>query len=152
MAEGQFARRGESLARLKGSAALWALIAGLSASPAFAQQNDAARPDAQQTPTTTAQTTDQSAATAQTTDQSGVPQPTASGQIVITGFRSSLAASLREKRNANGVVDVIKAEDIAKFPDNNLAESIQRIPGVTITRDQGEGRNISVRGLGPIYT
>ena len=51
-----------------------------------------------------------------------------------------------------GVVDVIKAEDIAAFPDQNLAESLQRIPGVTITRVGGEGREISVRGLGPDYT
>ncbi|KRA84465.1 TonB-dependent receptor [Altererythrobacter sp. Root672] len=73
-------------------------------------------------------------------------------EIVVTGFRSSLNAALDAKREANGVIDVIKAEDIADFPDNNLAESIQRIPGVTINRDQGEGRNISVRGLGPLFT
>ena len=72
--------------------------------------------------------------------------------IVVTGFRGSLNAALDEKRAANGVIDVIKAEDIADFPDNNLAESIQRIPGVSINRDQGEGRNISVRGLGPLFT
>jgi TonB-dependent receptor len=72
--------------------------------------------------------------------------------ILVTGFRSSLAGALDEKRDATGIVDVIKAEDIADFPDNNLAESIQRIPGVSINRDQGEGRNISVRGLGPIFT
>src|SRR5690606_13523688 len=46
----------------------------------------------------------------------------------------------------------INAQDIADFPDNNLAESLQRIPGVAITRSGGEGRNISVRGLGPDYT
>jgi len=72
--------------------------------------------------------------------------------IVVTGFRASLNAALDDKRRANGIIDVIRAEDIADFPDNNLAESIQRIPGVSITRDQGEGRQISVRGLGPIYT
>jgi TonB-dependent receptor len=73
-------------------------------------------------------------------------------EIVVTGFRASLNAALQDKREANGIIDVIRAEDIADFPDNNLAESIQRIPGVTITRDQGEGRNISVRGLGPAFT
>jgi TonB-dependent receptor len=72
--------------------------------------------------------------------------------IVVTGFRASLNAALADKREATGIVDVIRAEDIADFPDNNLAESIQRIPGVSITRDQGEGRNISVRGLGPVFT
>lgn len=72
--------------------------------------------------------------------------------IIVTGFRSSLASALSEKRNEDGVVDVIKAEDIAAFPDLNLAESLQRIPGVAITRVAGEGREISVRGLGPEYT
>lgn len=73
-------------------------------------------------------------------------------EIIVTGYRASLAGALADKRNATGIVDVIRAEDIADFPDNNLAESIQRIPGVTITRDQGEGRNITVRGLGPTFT
>jgi TonB-dependent receptor len=76
----------------------------------------------------------------------------ASDDIVVTGYRASLRRSLTEKREATGIIDVIKAEDIADFPDNNLAESIQRVPGVAITRDQGEGRNITVRGLGPIFT
>lgn len=72
--------------------------------------------------------------------------------IVVTGFRSSLAQALNIKRREAGAVDAIVAEDIADFPDQNLAEAIQRIPGVTITRDAGEGRNISVRGLGPDFT
>jgi TonB-dependent receptor len=80
------------------------------------------------------------------------PPENSDEEIIVTGFRASLDAALEAKREATGIVDVIKAEDIADFPDNNLAESIQRIPGVTITRDQGEGRNITVRGLGPIFT
>lgn len=72
--------------------------------------------------------------------------------IVVTGFRASLQSAINVKRNESGVVDVIKAEDIADFPDLNLAESLQRIPGVAITRVQGEGRQISVRGLGSEYT
>lgn len=72
--------------------------------------------------------------------------------IIVRGFRSSLGRALNEKRQANGVVDIIKAEDIADFPDNNLAESIQRVPGVSIARDAGEGRQITVRGLGPQFT
>jgi iron complex outermembrane receptor protein len=70
-------------------------------------------------------------------------------EIVVTGFRASIESAIAIKRNEAGVVDAIKAEDIAKFPDNNLAESLQRIPGVAITRSAGEGRNITVRGLGP---
>ena len=73
-------------------------------------------------------------------------------EIVVTGFRASLASALNAKRLDNGIVDVVKAEDIAKFPDTNLAESLQRIPGVVIDRDAGEGRNISVRGLGSDFT
>jgi TonB-dependent receptor len=72
--------------------------------------------------------------------------------IVVTGFRESLSSALNVKRNESGIVDVIKAEDIAAFPDLNLAESLQRIPGVAISREAGEGRQISVRGLGPDYT
>jgi len=73
-------------------------------------------------------------------------------EVVVTGFRQSLSLALDEKRDAIGAVDAIVAEDIADFPDLNLAESIQRIPGVSIERDAGEGKRISVRGLGPQFT
>jgi TonB-dependent receptor len=73
-------------------------------------------------------------------------------EVVVTGFRESLNAALDVKRDAVGAVDAIVAEDIADFPDLNLAESIQRIPGVAIARQGGEGRQISVRGLGPQFT
>ena len=72
--------------------------------------------------------------------------------IVVTGFRASLDKALDEKRNSTAAVDVIIAEDIAKFPDQNLAESLQRIPGISIQRDAGEGRAITVRGLGAQFT
>lgn len=67
--------------------------------------------------------------------------------VTVTGFRSSLQQSIEVKRNETGFVDAITAEDIADFPDLNLAEALQRIPGVQIDRDGGEGRSISVRGL-----
>lgn len=73
-------------------------------------------------------------------------------EVVVTGYRQSLEAALDLKRDAVGSVDAIFAEDIADFPDSNLAESLQRIPGVTITRDSGEGREISVRGLSGEFT
>ncbi|MBV8805093.1 MAG: TonB-dependent receptor plug domain-containing protein, partial [Sinobacteraceae bacterium] len=73
-------------------------------------------------------------------------------EVVVTGYRKSLNAALDTKRDSTGEVDQIVAEDIAAFPELNLAESIQRIPGVSIQRDAGEGRQISVRGLGPAYT
>jgi iron complex outermembrane receptor protein len=80
------------------------------------------------------------------------PQIPSSTTIEVTGIRASLESALNAKREDRGIVDVIKAEDIAKFPDTNLAESLQRIPGVVIDRDAGEGRNITVRGLGLDFT
>jgi TonB-dependent receptor len=71
----------------------------------------------------------------------------ASDDIVVTGFRSSLRNALVRKRDADQVVDSIVAEDIGKLPDNNIAEALQRVPGVQITRNRGEGSGISIRGL-----
>lgn len=76
----------------------------------------------------------------------------AAGDIVVTGFRQSLEKALNVKRISVAAVDAIVAEDIAKFPDQNLAESLQRIPGISIVRDGGEGRSITVRGLGSQFT
>jgi TonB-dependent receptor len=90
------------------------------------------------------------AAAAQTAPQT--QQADQVDEIVVTGFRGSLNAALSIKRNEAGVVDSIVAEDIADFPDLNLAESVQRIPGVSIDRDAGEGRSITVRGLSSDFT
>jgi TonB-dependent receptor len=68
--------------------------------------------------------------------------------VEVSGFRASLQSSIADKKSADSIVDVIKAEDIGKLPDNNLSEAMQRIPGVAIERDAGEGRSITVRGLG----
>lgn len=73
-------------------------------------------------------------------------------EVVVSGFRASLDAALNVKRESVAAVDAIVAEDIAKFPDQNLAESLQRIPGIAIQRDGGEGRAITVRGLGSQFT
>lgn len=72
--------------------------------------------------------------------------------VVVSGFRSSLEQSLDMKRQAVDSSDSILAEDMAKFPDLNVSESLQRIPGITLARDQGEGRQISVRGLNSTFT
>ena len=72
-------------------------------------------------------------------------------EIVITGIRASLKESMDVKRDALGVVDAISAEDIGKFPDTNLAESLQRITGVSIDRSVGEGSKVTVRGFGPDF-
>ncbi len=71
--------------------------------------------------------------------------------IQVKGFRSSLIKARDLKRDAVGSQDSIVAEDIADFPDLNLADSLQRVPGISITREGGEGRNISLRGLGPDF-
>ena len=71
--------------------------------------------------------------------------------ITVTGMRSSIKESTRLKRDASGVVDAISAEEMGKFPDTNLAESLQRITGVSINRDNGEGSQVTVRGFGPQY-
>src|SRR5262245_34527624 len=73
-------------------------------------------------------------------------------EVVVTGFRASLNKALDAKQEQVAAIDMIVAEDIADFPDLNLAESLQRVPGVVIARDAGEGRQISVRGLGPQFT
>lgn len=69
-------------------------------------------------------------------------------EIVVTGIRASMERAMDVKRNSAGVVDSINAEDMGKFPDTNLAESLQRITGVSIDRQNGEGSKITVRGFG----
>ncbi|MDP2560749.1 TonB-dependent receptor [Psychrobium sp. 1_MG-2023] len=72
-------------------------------------------------------------------------------RISVTGVRSSIKESLFVKQNAINVVDAIIAEDIGKFPDQNIAEALQRMTGITISRNGGEGQNVTVRGLGGDY-
>ena len=71
--------------------------------------------------------------------------------IIVQGIRRSLQASSDIKRNSQGVVDAITAEDIGKFPDTNLAESLQRITGISIDRSLGEGSRVTARGFGPDF-
>jgi TonB-dependent receptor len=72
--------------------------------------------------------------------------------VYVTGYRASLEKSLDIKRAATEMVDAISAEDVGKFPDSNLAESLQRLPGIAVDRDNGEGRTITVRGLNADFT
>ena len=96
------------------------------------------------------------AGTAIAQDQPAAAPPQAdqeTADIVVTGFRASLDSALGMKRQEAAAIDSIVAEDIGKFPDSNLAESMQRVPGIALARgDGGEGRNISVRGLGAGFT
>ena len=71
--------------------------------------------------------------------------------IVVTGIRASLRSSEAIKRNSAMIVDAVSAEDVGKFPDVNIADSLQRVTGVAIDRSGGEGQFITVRGLGPQF-
>lgn len=91
-----------------------------------------------------------------TTDSTGAPiasqdpqavSPAEGDEVVVTGIRASLNRAIDIKRTSAGVVDAISAEDIGKFPDTNLAESLQRITGVSISRANGEGSQVAVRGF-----
>jgi len=104
-----------------------AILAIAMASPAMAQDENAAPQDAQQ--------------------QGEAEENT----IIVTGFLGSLQQSIDLKRNEITVVDAVSAEDVGKFPDQNVAEALQRITGVAIDRSGGEGQFITVRGLGPEF-
>lgn len=77
--------------------------------------------------------------------------PTEQSEILVTGYRASLINAREIKRDSLTIVDAIVAEDIADFPDLNLADALQRIPGVAINREAGEGRQVSLRGMGPEF-
>ena len=72
-------------------------------------------------------------------------------EVVVVGIKGSLERSLDIKRESKGFVDAISAEDVGKLPDANIAEALQRIPGVAIQRSRGEGDFVSIRGLGPDF-
>lgn len=85
--------------------------------------------------------------------QAPAGEPSAEGEeIIVTGVRGSLARALGQKRNAIGIVDGISAEDIIDYPDQNIADSLQRITGVTVERALGDAQRISVRGLASEFT
>lgn len=73
-------------------------------------------------------------------------------EIIVSGFRQSIQASIEQKRNATQIVEVITAEDIGKLPDNSIAESLARLPGLAAQRIDGRAQSVSLRGLGPDFT
>ncbi|MEW7849555.1 TonB-dependent receptor [Massilia aurea] len=115
--------------------------------PAFAQEA------ASTPPAETATSAPDQAVDAASNPTASITGPAQNGTqtVVVTGLRASLESSMNLKRNAQGFVDGIVAEDIGKFPDTNLAESLQRISGVSIDREIGEGSKITVRGVGPDF-
>jgi iron complex outermembrane recepter protein len=136
-----------------------AILVALASAPSAQARADGSGRAAASAPATVA------AATAGATAADPVQEPEDTGTVppdeaeqatelsgIVVTYTQSLQAALDTKRAAIGQVDAIVAEDIGKFPDLNLAESLQRIPGISIARDAGEGRNVSVRGLGPQFT
>ncbi len=91
-------------------------------------------------------------AAAQQAASTGSQDATTLDSVQVTGYRYAIEKSLEQKRDANAVVEVITAEDVGKFPDKNVADALQRVPGVVITRSGGEGKSVSVRGLAPDLT
>ncbi|UOV06859.1 TonB-dependent receptor plug domain-containing protein [Pseudoxanthomonas mexicana] len=80
-------------------------------------------------------------------------EPSTLDTVVVTGVRGSLARAIELKRDAGTVQDSISALELGKFPDDNVADSLSHITGVSISRTAGgEGQKVSVRGLGPEYT
>ena len=133
------------LGALARSSSVWALavsvgVTGVAGAQTATGGTTASPTNAQPGATTLAQDT--------ATPTTAVGEDSAGGDdIVVTGVRASLDRAIAIKRDSPGVVDAISAEDIGKFPDTNLAESLQRITGVSINRVNGEGSQVSVRGF-----
>lgn len=129
---------------------LMAGCAGSYATSAAAPSTPAASTDAQQAQASSAQDTPDKAG------DSAKDQSSADGgqlqEVVVNGYAASLEKSIEYKFKASNITDSISAEGIGQFPEQNMAESLQRITGVQITRNQGEGQFISVRGLDPKFT
>ncbi|MEP9359160.1 TonB-dependent receptor [Sphingomonas sp. KR3-1] len=81
--------------------------------------------------------------------QDTAPAAQDDGEIVVTGFRASLAQSIEAKRKADAIIDSISAEDVGKFPNTNVAEALTLVPGVTVDRQFGQGEKVSILGTDP---
>ena len=126
------------------SHALSVVLLGMASNVAFAQ----AQPEAQ-APAAQAQ----AAAPAAAQNSGTSEQVTELDRVTATGFRQSLEYSTQAKRESTGFTDSIFAEDLGKFPDVNIAESLARIPGIQLNRDvNGEGLNVAIRGLPNSFT
>ena len=128
-----------SRSRFVAAASPLAVATMLASSPALAQETQAA------SVAVTGQATQDTAANAQDTT-------TADQAIVVTGFRASLRSSTAKKKTAETVVESVNAEDIGKLPDNSIAESIARLPGLAAQRNNGRAQIISIRGFGPDFS
>jgi len=122
------------------------------ANPAAARVSAAGAADVPSSADSSAQDTKAPDGTAQAVDETKKPDEVKTlATVKVVGIRKSLNESMETKRSAFGVVDAISAEDIGKFPDTNLAESLQRITGISIERRDGEGAQVTARGFGPQF-
>jgi len=151
-----------SRASLKATASLAALLMAGWAAPGLAQDQTGTAPAQAPSPTPAPSPEGQDSSTVNATtapsgDQ-GVVDPNSGnsdasgGDVVVTGVRASLSSAQGIKRNADQIVDSIVAEDIGKLPDRNVAEALQRITGIQIQRNFGEGSSIAIRGLSQVRT
>ncbi|WP_312515289.1 TonB-dependent receptor [Massilia sp.] len=125
-------------------------VALLSLSNAYAQsaaETTAAPAAAPATAPATASSAQQGAPATAPSPADQAASANSANTVLVTGYRYSIEKSLDQKRDANSIVEVVTAEDVGKFPDKNVADALQRVPGVIITRSGGEGKNVSVRGL-----
>ena len=118
-----------------------AMATMLASSPALAQE----------TATTSVAVTGAASQDTAAADQPAA-SPDQSNEIVVTGFRAALRSSTAKKKNAETVVESVTAEDIGKLPDNSIAESIARLPGLAAQRNNGRAQIISIRGFGPDFS
>ena len=134
---------------------LFRLMAGASAAALCAGGVAAAQPtptqDATPSPTTNVPTS-QVSKSGNAAAENQPAETAGANEVVVTGFRSALRNAIQEKRTSDQIVESISAEDIGKLPDNSIAESIARLPGVTAQRLNGRDSVISIRGLAPDFT
>ncbi|HKT27622.1 TonB-dependent receptor [Dyella sp.] len=103
-------------------------------------------------PAQTSDNTKAKQATNATQKAEGKTGPTTLQTVVVSSFRQSIDQNLQDKRDSNSIVEVINAQNIAQFPAKNIADALAHVPGVVITRESGEGKTVSIRGLAPELT
>src|SRR5437868_2051738 len=133
------------------AAAVSPLALVIATTPALSKDPDAAATGAASTATASAAAATNAAA-AQPATANAQDTSANSNSIVITGFRAALRSATSKKKNAETVVESVTSEDIGKLPDNSIAESIARLPGLAAQRNNGRAQIISIRGFGPDFS
>jgi len=128
-------------------------LAGFAVIPATAFAQDAAPAAASTAATPAPNQTDKDSQTADKDRQGNAARSaTKLDTVVVTSYRQSIDQNVLDKRDANSIVEVINAQNIAQFPAKNIADALAHVPGVVISRESGEGKTVSIRGLAPELT